>query len=250
MKNHWITFIKGMILVKLSGRGVERFLNQLSRSNIVIWNIKRVSSTTVTFYISLHHLHKLRKHVRQYDVDISLLHGKGIPFLWKRAKKNSGFLLGLFLFILLIITLSNIIWEIEIDGASPEVEYKIRKELDKIGIQTGKLKFLLHDVETIQSELTNRIHHLTWVGIDIKGTTFHFQVVEKNAPKREQQAGPQNLVASKKAVIVDMFVENGQPKVSINDFVKPGQLLVSGLIGKDDSQRYVTSRGKCGKNLV
>ena len=54
-----------------------------------------------------------------------------------------------------------------------------------------------------------------WCGV--KGDNLPSQVVEKNEPKQPEYLGPQNLVAKKKAVIVDMFVEEGQAVVDIND---------------------------------
>ena len=39
-----------------------------------------------------------------------------------------------------------------------------------------------------------------------------------------------------------MFVEKGQSIVNVNDYVGKGQLLVSGLIGKEDKQEIVSAR--------
>ncbi|MDQ0247829.1 sporulation protein YqfD [Bacillus fengqiuensis] len=78
-----------------------------------------------------------------------------------------------------------------------------------------------------------------------KGTTYHIRVVEKNEPRQsEAVTNPQNLVARKRAVIVEMFVEKGDPVVKVHDYVKPGQLLVSGVYGKEDQTISVPSKGK------
>ncbi len=36
MKNLWFTFIPGRVLVKVEGKGIERLLNQLTRSGLSI----------------------------------------------------------------------------------------------------------------------------------------------------------------------------------------------------------------------
>ncbi len=100
------------------------------------------------------------------------------------------------------------------------------------------------DVENHPEELSYRMDNITWVGVDLKGTTFHFQVVEKNAPEPGEVTGAQHLVASKKAVIVRMFVEEGDPKVAVTDYVEKGQLLVSGLIGTEDKPKGVPAKGE------
>jgi similar to stage IV sporulation protein len=239
-----VTFFGGTIHVKVEGKAVERFINQLTRSGLTLWNVKRQGSLAITFYIRLQDLHKLRHQARKFDCRISFLSGQGMPFLWKRALKNAGFLTGLILFFIVITLLSNVVWGINIKGASPQTEHQIRKELDKMGIQIGKLQFNMDSLETIQDELTNKVRNITWVGIDLDGTTFKLQVVEKNTPKPSKLLSPQNLVANQKAVITDMFIEAGLPVVKVNQFVNKGQLLVSGLIGREEDPKPVAAVGK------
>ncbi|MDQ0174182.1 sporulation protein YqfD [Bacillus chungangensis] len=244
MKNQWMAFARGMVLVKLTGKGMERFINSLNRAHLSIWHVRRVGTDAIVFFIRLQDLSQLRKLARKSECSIKLMYGKGLPFLWKRIWKNNGFLFGFTLFIALLFFLSNIIWNIQIKGASPEIEHKIQNELKDLGVYRGKLLFFVQNVEKIQHELTNRIPDLTWVGVQIKGTTFDFQVVEKNTPKPRESQPAQHLIANKKAVIVDMFVEEGKPVVQVHDYVKKGQLLVSGFIGLEDKPKIVSSRGK------
>ena len=143
MKNHWVTFFGGTVQVLVEGKGVERFINQLTRSDLVIWNVKRQGTSAVTFFIRLHHIHQLRHHVKKYECRVSFLGGQGAPFLWKRIMKNGGFLAGLILFFAIITVLSNVVWGIQIKGASPKTEYQIRKELSHMGIHVGELQFFI-----------------------------------------------------------------------------------------------------------
>lgn len=133
---------------------------------------------------------------------------------------------------------------IEIKGAKPATEYQIRKELDKLDVKIGKLQLFVENVEGIQRKLTNNIGSLTWVGVELKGTTYHLQVVEKKDPKKPEQLEPQNLVAKKKAIIANMYVKTGQSVVEINDHVEKGQLLVSGVIGREGQTKEVAATGE------
>lgn len=244
MKNQWIEFIFGEVIVKVSGRGIERFLNVLTRNDLHIWNVKRHGTETITFKMRLQDALKIRRFARKSECEISFLERKGIPFLLKRLFKNSGFLIGAFLFFLIILMLSNVVWGIDIKGAKPATEYKIRKELDKMGVKVGKFQFFIEDAESIQRRLTNNIGAVTWVGVELKGTTYEFQVVEKKQPKEPKRLSPRNLVATKKATIVKMEVDKGQMVVDKNEQVVPGQLLVSGLIGKEGEEVPVAAKGK------
>lgn len=244
MKNHWVEYLTGIITVKATGKGLERFLNKLMKSGISIWNIKKHGLHTITFQISLKKIHHLRRIVRGSGLKIEFQRRAGAPFLYKRLWKNSGFVLGVFLFIGLVLTLSNMVWGIEIKGANPATEYQIRKQLDKMDIKIGKFQFFTKELDEIQAELTNNINAITWVGVELKGTTYHFQVVEKDEPKKREEEVPQNLVAAKKATIVDDFVEEGSKRYSMNEVVKKGQLLVAGTIGKEDNTKVVSAKGK------
>ncbi|WP_040207948.1 sporulation protein YqfD [Neobacillus jeddahensis] len=244
MKNQWIEFLYGRVTVKVTGRGLERFLNVLTRNGLHIWNVKRHGTETITFKMRLQDALKIRRFARNSQCRISFLQRSGAPFLLKRLLKNSGFMLGAAAFLLLILFLSNMIWGIEIKGAKPDTEYQIRKELDKMGVKIGQVQFLVDNVEGIQRKLTNNINSLTWVGVELKGTTYHLQVVEKNEPKKPEQLSPQNLIAKKKAIIVKTYVETGQKVVDINDHVEKGQLLVSGVYGQEGKPELTAAKGE------
>lgn len=243
MKNQWTNYITGYVKVKVYGRGTERLINNLTRRGITVWDVSRYDHESIVFHMELADLFKLRQIVRKSECKVTFLKGKGFPFLWKRVLKNSGFLVGIVAFLLCIFVLSNMVWGIEIHNAKPETEHLIRKELRRMGVEIGKLQFNMDDVDTIQRKLSDRIDELTWVGVELKGTTFHFQVVEKEQPEKVEATSPQNLVAKKKAIITHMFVEKGKSIVKVNDYVGKGQLLVSGIIGTEKQPIIVPAKG-------
>ncbi|MDQ0247830.1 sporulation protein YqfD [Bacillus fengqiuensis] len=149
MKNQWIEFCFGVLTVKLTGKGNERFINHLTRNELLIWGIKRHDAETLTFKMSLRDLKRMRILARESESKVEFLHGSGAPFLLKRIGKNSGFVVGIFLFFVSAIFLSNIIWGIEIKGASPATEYQLKKELNEMGIKIGKPQFLVPAPESI-----------------------------------------------------------------------------------------------------
>jgi similar to stage IV sporulation protein len=244
MKNQWIEFLYGRVTVKVSGRGIERFLNILTRNGLHVWNVKRHGTETITFIMRLRDALNIRQFARKSECTITFLQRSGMPFLFKRMLNNSGFLAGAAIFLLIILFLSNVIWGIEIKGAKPATEYQIRKELDKMGVKIGKVQFLVDNVEAIQRKLTDNIGELTWVGVELKGTTYHLRVVEKNEPKKPEVLAPRNLVAKKKATIYKTYIENGQRVVNVHDVVEKGDLLVSGVIGKEGQTEVVAAKGE------
>ncbi|QPC46926.1 hypothetical protein G8O30_08105 [Mangrovibacillus cuniculi] len=133
MRNKWMLPWYGIVKVEIEAKSIERNLNSILKSGIHIWSIERTGTTSASFHMSLQDIKKLRHLARDLDARFSFKRGTGAPFLMKRAWNNNGFVLGMFLFFFVLFMLSNIVWGININGASPETEHQISKELDKMG---------------------------------------------------------------------------------------------------------------------
>lgn len=244
MKNHWMHFFSGSVKVVITGKGTERFINECVRQGIVVWDVKKPGTHALSFSMYLKDIKKIRRVVRKKDCKLRFIGKKGLPFLIQKALYNSGFLIGAISFLIIVTLLSNMVWGIKVEGAKPETEHLIIQELKKLGVEKGKLQFFIEDNESLQRHLEDAINDITWIGVELNGTTYHFEVVEKNQPEPPERFSPRNLVANKKAIIKKLIVEEGKPMVMENDFVKKGDLLVSGKIGKEGEEIYVPARGK------
>ncbi|WP_050615816.1 sporulation protein YqfD [Bacillus testis] len=248
MRNQWTNFYTGSVELKVTGTGIERFVNDLVRREIYLWDMKRLEDGSISFNMNIAHVHRMRRVLRRHPCKVAFMKRTGLPFLMRRLLFNSGFLVGFILFLVALFLLSNVIWNIEISGAKPETEHLIRKELAKIGVQKGKFQFTVDGSDEIQRKLSHEIGAITWVGVELKGTTYHLQVVEKKEPKRPVAKDRQNLVAAKKAIVRQVIVDKGKAIVSVNDFVKKGQLLVSANINTNQntakSEVLVPAEGK------
>lgn len=232
MKNKWLSFFSGTVQIEIRGPGIERFLNECMRKGIPLYQVRRKNGHVLLFF-RLSDVHALRRTIRNFECKASFTKRKGLPFLFQKSLRNSGFAIGFFAFFLILFLLSNMVWSINITGAKPETEHEIRKQLIEIGIKTGSLQFVAPTPEIIQKELTDRVSNITWIGVELKGTELQMKVVEKNEPEKEEYVSPQDIVAKKKAVITNVFVEKGVPLVSVNEHVREGQKLVSGIVGNE-----------------
>ncbi|ALC81667.1 MULTISPECIES: sporulation protein YqfD [Bacillus] len=243
MKNKWFSFFSGTVQVEVKGPGIERFINECMRKKIPLYQVRRKNGH-VLFFIRLSDVYALRRAIRNFECKCSFTKRKGLPFLIRKSMRNSGFAIGFFGFFLILFLLSNMVWSIHITGAKPETEHEIRKQLNEIGIKIGRLQFVTPTPEIIQKELTDRVSNITWIGVELNGTDLQMKVVEKNEPEKPEYVSPQDLVAKKKAVITNMFVEKGVPLVTVNEHVRKGQKLVSGIIGYEDNKQKVAAKGE------
>ncbi|WHY70485.1 sporulation protein YqfD [Fictibacillus enclensis] len=243
MKKDWLELINSYVKIELRGDDIEGFINGCLARGIAIWNIERTGEGSVSACLYTKNMKEVRPLMKQTRCKFRLLEKNGLPFWAVRMWKRNGLLLGLAGFFVVIFLLSNMVWNINVTGANPKTEYQLLKAAKELGIKKGKFIFLLPNVRQLQQQLTNAMDNVTWIGVSLNGTTYNFQVVEKEIPKRKETSSPKHLVAKKDAVIYDMFVEKGQPVVSPNQFVYKGSLLVSGYIGKEGKTKLVPAKG-------
>jgi similar to stage IV sporulation protein len=244
MKNFWTHKMNGYLQLKVEGFGIERFINYCSRNNIILWNVKRMGKQTMVCYIAKEDAFKIRPIVRQAECKVSFQKKLGAPFFIKRVFSRSGLLAGVLACIFLMFLFSNIIWNINVKGASPELNHQIRISLNELGIKKGKFQFVMPPPEKIQQLLMERVDGVTWIGVELNGTTYQFQVVEKTIPKEQEEYGPRHIVAAKKAVIYDYFVEEGKMLLKINEVVEKGQRIITGILGEKENTKVVSAKGK------
>lgn len=238
---HWW---QGYVIIQVSGNKLERLINRMMNKRLSAWNIIRSNQNAAQVSITLKDFFQLRTLLKETGCQIKILKRVGLPFLLQKMKKRRGLAGGLVAFCLLFYILSMMIWTVEIEGVSvPENEHYIRQELAEMGVKPGKFRFQVADRETLHRRIEDMIPGAAWVGFQFNGTTAQLKVVEKALPEVKKATNPRNLVAKKKAIIHDIFVEEGQPVVKPNQYVKQGDLLVSGVLGTEEEPKIVSAKG-------
>lgn len=168
----------------------------MHKTGIPVFHVKKKEA--VSLYIQLQDVHAFRRVRRKFECKVRFINRKGFPFLLLKSKLNIGFTIGFAMFFILLFLLSNMVWKIDVTGAKPETEHQMMQHLNEIGVKKGRLQFLMMSPEKIQKSLTNGIDNITWVGVDLKGTTIHMKVVEKNEPEKEKYVSPRDIIAKRK----------------------------------------------------
>lgn len=241
---HQIQRTGGYLKAAITGAETERFITRCAEEGIRMWQVRRKNETTLICYIELTEAGKLKKILKETGSRMRILDKKGVPFLWGSIRSRLGMVAGLFFFLVLLLTLSNMVWDVEVNGADPKLEEQIRSLLKNDHLYVGSLEFFVPATDQLESKLSAKLINVTWIGVSQDGTSYRIDVVQKKYPKKIETAGPRNLVAAKQAVIHNMFVETGQPVVESNQFVKPGQILVLGRIGNENEPKFVSANGK------
>jgi similar to stage IV sporulation protein len=238
---HWW---QGYVVIQVSGNKLERLINRMMNKRLSAWNIIRSNENAAQISITLKDFFQLRTLLKETGCQVHIIDKIGLPFLLQKMKKRMGLAAGIVSFCLLFYVFSMMIWTVEIEGVSvPEKEYYIREELAKLDVKPGKFRFQVADREVLYQRIVKMMPEAAWVGFQFNGTTAQLKVVEKALPEQQKATNPRNLVAKKKAIIHDIFVEEGQPVVKPNQYVNAGDLLVSGVLGTEEERKIVSAKG-------
>ncbi|WP_240376590.1 sporulation protein YqfD [Bacillus piscicola] len=232
------------VKVKLNAERLESIINECFRQNIVIKDVVRTDSNSVTFLTPLSSMGDLESIVSQYGGDIEVLKPSLMESYRDLIRRRVGFFTGILVFVTILIVLSQMVWKIEIRGADPDIEQTIVAGLEDIGLQIGTFQFLLPSPAGIQKEILDKTDGVTWIGVERKGTAYYLNVAEQSLPEEKETPSPRHIISKKTAVVQSIYAEKGQVVVQENDLVKKGDLLISGFIGKGENAKAVPASGK------
>lgn len=269
--NRLLQYFNGYVDIVVEGYYIERFINICTNKQIFLWNLKRDDAITLHASVEAKYFKELRTIVKKTKCKIKIEKKKGFPFTAKKYKKRK-FFIGLLLFVILVIViLSNFIWNIDVviegntnTGVDSNLEENIsenttqntittndisKDELLSIaaeeGLAIGKFKGSI-DTKDVIDKIRLERDDIAWVGIDIKGTNATIKIVEADKkPDIVNEDDYCNIVADKDAMITKVTARNGTPVVKEGDVVKKGDPLIAGwLEGKYTGKQFVHSQGE------
>ncbi|NLT58474.1 MAG: sporulation protein YqfD [Clostridiales bacterium] len=242
MVEQLIKFLRGTVELRVSGDFVERFLNLAARGNLPIWDLVRSGENEVRLTTTPAAFRRMRKAAFRAGVRIQVLHKRGLPFRFKRIKGRTALLLGGLLFFVTLYTAGQLLWDISVEGCEELDPDVVLETLAELGLRKGAWirKLDLTDIE-LGAQLA--LQRLSFIAVNIKGTTAEVQVQERVLPPESlEPTGVRNLVASRDGQIERMEVYEGMAVVRRGDTVRQGDLLVTGTIQNELSgMRYVAA---------
>jgi len=228
--------------VKIEGKDVKRFIKTLYRRKIELLNI---SYTDDGIYVKLDKTNydKLLEIKTIYEIKLTRLYGLAkYKYL---LKNNMIFIISLFVGFLSLFILSNIIFEVEVVHRKEEIRNLIYKELDRYNIE--KYNFVVpfdKQEEIVKNILDNNKDKLEWLEIERVGVKYIIRVEERIINNITEEVNNRHIVASKDGIIMHIDASRGEIVKKINDYVKKGDIIISGNITKgEEIKSSVVARG-------
>lgn len=237
-------FLEGYIKFEGKSQSPNIFINCISKNRLNIWGLY-CDKDFVSGYIVKSQFNDLIKIAEKSNTKIENSYNYGLPFLLNFFKNRKGLVVGFILFFATIMFLSNFLWSVDISVDGDLDQKSIEKTLTDLGVKNGAyLKNI--DTEMAEKELMLRENNVSWVAINLTGCVAQVQLSEKiEPPKNETDQTPCNLIATDDGQIIKSEVVAGQKEFQIFQAVVKGNLLVNGIIQKENSPAiYKHSKGK------
>lgn len=240
-----LAYILGYVNIGVEGYFIERFINICNSKKIFLWNMKRKHSTIIRVNIGIRDFKKIKEIAKKTKCRVKIQKKRGIPFILHKYKKRKIFAIFFILLIIVVIALSNFVWNIEVIGNNKISAEEIIKDLADDNFKVGTSKTNLN-TKNIIDKIRLKRSDLAWIGIEIKGTNAIVKIVEADLKpdiiKEEEYC---NIVATKDAMIVKINAQNGTAVVKEGDIVTKGTVLIQGwLEGQFTGIRYVHANGE------
>ena len=240
-------YLKGYVIIIVSGLSVERFINICTRRQILLWDIERLNDAAVLMKMSIRGFRNARSAARKSRCRVRIKAKKGLPFLIWKYRKRKGFIIGLIAFAALIYLMTSIIWSIEITGNYNVETGLLMKQINEMGIFRGSAKRSINP-KYVADMLMLKNRELSWAGVEIKGTKLLISVREGiQPPAMIPMEQPCDVIASKDGIVISVMAKNGLALVKEGDTVKKGQVLISGVlesIHPEFGSKYVHAMGE------
>ncbi len=141
--------------------------------------------------------------------------------------------------------LSKLIFSIDIITNDHQMKKLILDELNNNGIKVYQFKKNYRELQIIKKKITEKYKDkIDWLEIENIGTKYIIRYEPRiNNPQIEEKK-LRHIVAKKDAIINNLDISNGQIIKNKNDYVKKGDIIVSGYISLNDKIKDTVS--SCG----
>lgn len=234
---------KSFYKLKITGKDVKRFLKQLYNLNIYFEEIE-FRKRDLYVKVDDDNYKKIKKIKTIYKIEIINLYG--ISKIKDIINKYNIFFICIIIGIILLNILGNMIFSIEIDIDNKEIKEIVNKELETYNIKKFSFNKSYNErKDIIEKILLNNKDTIEWIEIEKIGTKYIVRVEERIIKDKKEECMPRNIVAKRDGLILNINSSAGEIKKSINDYVKKGDIIISGIITKNDEEKNrVCASGK------
>lgn len=222
-------FMRGYVIISVTGFSPERFINLCANKGIYIWNLEK-NRNEFRLCISAKGFKLIRPLVKKTKCRIKIVKKVGLPFKFLIFRSRRIFVFGTLISCLIVFLLTLFIWKIEIVGNSKITDEQLNKYLSNESYYVGMWKRNV-DATSLEKKILKSYEQINWVTIEVKGTKLVIYLEEgTKTVDIEDEDQPADIISDKNGIVVSIVTRKGTPQVVKGDVVYEGDLLVSGTL--------------------
>lgn len=231
------------IILKITGKNINRIIERISNHNINIYNIKYIDDGVI-IEVSCKDYDSIIKLKTIYDIRI--IRYKGISNIKLIIKKNRYLLISLIIGIFIFSLLLNIIFDVEVIYSGSKLRDYVYSELDKYGIKKYRFTKSYDEIDKIKKKiLEDSKDKLEWIEIEREGTKYIVRLEPRKISNNEEDTKIYNIVSNRSAIIKSIEASSGEIVRKINTYVEKGDIIISSDITlNDEVKKIVSARGR------
>ena len=227
------------IKVKIEGKNINNYIKWLIKNKINIINLHIIKYNELEIIVDYKDYSILKKYSKTYKITIIKKYGK-LRF-FDIFKNNIIIISCLILSIFFLYLLGNTIFSIDIIYNDKEIVDMISKELTKYNIEKYKRKKSFAYLNEVKEKiLKDNKDTLEWLEIEENGTKYIIRIVERKKELVKKEYLYQSIIAKKDATITSIKANSGEKVKTINEYVKKGDTIISGVLLKPDGTKIYT----------
>lgn len=233
-----------IIWVRTKCDNYYRFIGKLQYLNLNVLDIKYIDNQ-VYLKIDNEDYQKLEKYLVSYK--FYKVKDLGIYAIINKLKSNHIFLITVILGLCFYFVLTNVIVKINVVHENKEIRELIKEELEERGVKILTFKKSYATLDKIKQEILDKYpDRLDWIEIENHGMVYDVKVEERIITDIKNEDKICNLVATKNGTISNIKLYDGEVKVDLNDYVRKGDILISGKVYLNDTEekRKVCAKGE------
>ncbi len=233
-----LNFSVHRIKIKIEGFRADRLIDRALNARLDMRNIRIISETETYCEITAFQLETLKK-LAGAAFRITVISERGAAYRLGKIASAPLKAAGILIIMLLVLTQSYFVRNIEVSGYKSIPEEELRKCLADSGIEEGsfipRIKW-----EQAEEDIYDTFPQITWVELVYEGRKIYLNISESELNSQEEEnslSGTRqqreyycNIVSDVSGYIESIDTYRGLALVEEGDYVEKGRVLISGCV--------------------
>lgn len=220
--------IRGSVRINVRGKELYKFINDIHSAKISCFE-QYVKGGVFCGLVYRGDLKRVTELAQEHGLELKSFEYDTASSEVLRRKGRIGLIIGMIVVIASSMYFSSVVVTIEVQGNERVSEQVIMSALDEIGIRSGtpfgKINYIWSE-----NQLRLMVKDIAWAGMHRTGHRLVVEVTEmREKPDMVLDRIPCNIVSACEGEIEYTSVLDGQLMRKVGDYVRPGDLLITGV---------------------